>query len=459
MRYNRNLSSVVMTGSIECEEHVMPDRTSRHPSQRQPAPPVRTRAPGRASGQAGPAGATARTPRLSPPRQDQARNGLAGSSAVTGKHVLVVADAYAPEPHGVAPYTTAIAEHFATVARRVEVVTTRPDTAGPAVQPRRRQLVADVHVRRLARRSFTSRAMLARPATPDVVVSVVPGIGGGAAGVRIARKLGVLSLTVVHGLGTSDGPGGRVHRALERYALRGSDRVGLVTDALRENVLAMGVDEARISTLPAWSHLSPVPVTPVQARARLGWPTGGFIAMYAGPMEARADVGTVLEAARLLGQDHPDVVFLLIGDGSQRHALEEQAQGLRNVHFLDPVVPAQLSLALAAADVLLAPEHPRVGELRPASSLTAHLGAGRPILASAWPGGATGRQVVLTHGAAMRIDPGSPRAVASAILELRDDDSGRELMGLAARRFAEARLGRDRAIAGLETALAELLNV
>ena len=77
------------------------------------------------------------------------------ASPVAGKHVLVVGINYAPEPTGIAPYTTGVAEHLARSAASVEVFTGLPHYPSwqvPAEYGRRlrtNELVNGVHVRRL----------------------------------------------------------------------------------------------------------------------------------------------------------------------------------------------------------------------------------------------------------------------------------------------------------------------
>src|SRR5947209_16109543 len=77
------------------------------------------------------------------------------STPVAGKHVLVVGINYAPEPTGIAPYTTGLAEHLAESAASVEVLTGVPHYPSwdvPAAYRRRlrRTEIADgVRVRRL----------------------------------------------------------------------------------------------------------------------------------------------------------------------------------------------------------------------------------------------------------------------------------------------------------------------
>src|SRR4051812_48443361 len=60
------------------------------------------------------------------PAQTQAPDLELAASPVAGKHVLVVGINYAPEPTGIAPYTTGLAEHLAQTAASVEVFTGLP---------------------------------------------------------------------------------------------------------------------------------------------------------------------------------------------------------------------------------------------------------------------------------------------------------------------------------------------
>jgi glycosyltransferase involved in cell wall biosynthesis len=80
------------------------------------------------------------------------------------------------------------------------------------------------------------------------------------------------------------------------------------------------------------------------------------------------------------------------------------------------------------------------------------------VLAAVWPGGATGRELDRTRGAALRVDPGSPARLAGAVEALDADPGGRDRMGQAARSYADARLGRERAMARLDRMLSDLLS-
>ena len=133
-----------------------------------------------------------------------------------------------------------------------------------------------------------------------------------------------------------------------------------------------------------------------------------------------------MEAARLLTGS--TVLAVLVGDGSQRRALERQASGLRNVRFTGLVAEDLYPVVLAAADVLLVNERPSVGDMALPSKLTSYLVAGRPILAAVADGGASQRELLSTGGAAWTIPPGDPAALATALASLAQDRPRREAM-------------------------------
>ena len=373
------------------------------------------------------------------PAQTAAPDLELAASPVAGKHVLVVGINYAPEPTGIAPYTTGLAEHLAQTAASVEVFTGLPHYPSwdvPRAYRRRlrtNELVGGVHVRRLkhfvpasqsaAKRAlyeatFLAHAKSAKPRyRPDVVIAVTPSLGGPRAAATIARRYGVPLVTIVQDLmakaasqsGISGGGSvaGMTAR-LERAALLESDRVLIVSETFRETLHAYGVSDERIGLLPNWAHITAVPVDRDDARERLGWAAEPFTVVHTGNMGLKQDLGNVIEAARHLS-DRRDVAFVFVGDGSQRRALEAQAQGLDNVRFVEPLGADEYPLALAAADVLLVNERATVGDMSLPSKLTSYLTAGRPVLAATWPRGATGNELARTSGAAQLVDPGYPQ--------------------------------------------------
>jgi colanic acid biosynthesis glycosyl transferase WcaI len=419
--------------------------------------------------------------------QDDIRLVSPAGGGLARRNILVVGINYAPEPTGIAPYTTRLAEHLAARGAHVEVLTGLPHYPGwqVAAPYRGRWTVRDPHdgsaplVRRLwhhvpagqsaASRTgyeltFLAHALLARPArSPELVVAVTPALGGAVAAARIARRHDAPLLTVVQDLvaraATQSGiPGGArvadLAARLEGFALRRADTVALVSDAFRDAVRAYGVDSGRVALLPNWTHITPSTLTRDAARDALGWPAGEFVVMHTGNMGLKQDLGTVIEAARHL----PDGVrVLLVGDGSQRRALQHLATGLSRVQFVSPLDDDAYPLALAAADVLLVSERPTVRDMSLPSKLTSYLAAGRPILAAVSPGGATAAELARAAGAARVVAAGDPTALARAVVDLRDAPAQRGAMGRAAARYARSSLCGGTTLATLDALVGALL--
>lgn len=412
---------------------------------------------------------------------------------LVGRHVAVVGINYSPEVTGIAPYTTAMAEHLAGSAASVTVLTGTPHyphwtvpaeyrwslrsggTSAPAPGagvPRVRRLrhfvprSQSVLRRGLYEATFFANARTVRlPRPPQLVVSVTPSLGGALAGASLARRHGAPLLIVVQDLlgkaaaqsGMSGG--GRVAdatAAIEGYALRRADRVAVVSDSFRSQVERYGVPPERVGLLRNWTHIVPATQTVHGARARLGWPADRFIVAHTGNIGLKQDLGNVVAAAgKLAGGD--GIEFVIVGDGSQRAAVRGLAGGMPNVRFVDPLSEDEYPLALAAADLLLVNERPGVAEMSLPSKLTSYFSAGRPVLAAVEGAGATATELSRTGGAAVLVPPGDPDALVTAVRALRDDPVARAVMAGAGRAYASANLGRRAATDQLDVMVRELL--
>jgi len=410
------------------------------------------------------------------------------ADALRTKQVLVVGINYAPEPTGIAPYTTRTAEHLATRARGVEVLTGLPhyprwqvseryrgrarttETRTGPDAPQVRRLWHYVPGRQSAltragyELSFLAHAAATRPQhRPDLVVAVTPALGGAVAAARTAQRYGAQLLVVVQDLmakaaGQSGISGGvavsGATARLEGFALRRADRVVVVSESFRPAVRAYGVPDEKIAVLPNWTHITPTEVDRDDARRSLGWARDRFVVAHTGNMGLKQDLGTVVEAARRLPAG---IDVLLLGDGSQRRALETQAAGVANLRFVDPLDEATYPLALAAADLLLVNERSTVGDMSLPSKLTSYLSAGRPVLAAVAADGATAAELGRTRGAGLVVRPGDPDLLARSIVELRADEVLRTAMGRAGWQYAHARLDQGASMLRLDAVVDDLL--
>lgn len=145
-----------------------------------------------------------------------------------------------------------------------------------------------------------------------------------------------------------------------------------------------------------------------------------FIALYAGAHGMSNDLGVVLEAAHLLA-DEPQIKIVLLGDGKEKPALQNQALalGLTNVIFAPPLPKSEMKEALAAANACIAilKPIPLYGTVYP-NKVFDYMAAGRPVVLAI---DGVIRKVVEQAQAGVFASPGDPSALASAIRRLAAD--------------------------------------
>jgi glycosyltransferase involved in cell wall biosynthesis len=161
-----------------------------------------------------------------------------------------------------------------------------------------------------------------------------------------------------------------------------------------------------------------------------------FVVLHAGNIGLAQNLGVVLDAAALL-RDCADVLFLFIGDGSQRTSLEQQARdrGLDNVRFLPFQPRDQMRWTYASADVCLVSLKAGLSGYIVPSKLYPILAAGRPYIAAIED---TSEVAAITnrHACGIVTPPGDAAALASAVKTLAGDRALCDRMGAAARQAA-----------------------
>ena len=378
--------------------------------------------------------------------------------------VLIVGANYAPEAIGIGPHTTSLARSLAAITARVTVFTGvphHPASSLPLVYRRnRRSYGSDAKVDLVRHRHHIptgrsglgrlrfeigfARSVLATQVrhVPDLVIGVAPSVGGAVAAARLAERFGVPLLIVLQELSVSRRlEGGLVGAAVVRrqaWALRRATRIVIVREELRASVRALGIGDDRIDLVANWNFNPTLRLDRSMARARLGLPKDGFLVVHSGNIGFGQDVPTVVRAARRLAGRGEEVRFLLVGDGSQRKALELATADLPGVLFFDPVSAQEYPVLLAAADVLLLNERPGQADRTLPSKLQSYLQAGRAIVAAVNPDGETDRALRAAPGAALTVLPGDAQALAAVLARLRDGSQECDRMGAAASSFTES---------------------
>lgn len=256
---------------------------------------------------------------------------------------------------------------------------------------------------------------------------------------------------------------GRVARALygiENSMLRAATRVSTITETMRRRVMEKGVPEERAWLFPNWSNSELVRPLPRDnpIRREFGAGPDDVLALYAGNMGEKQGLDLVLDAAERL-KERAEIKLAMVGAGAAKERLERAARkrGLDNVRFF-PLQPLErLPLVLAAGDVHLVVQRREAADLVMPSKLANILAAGRPSVATADPGTAL-YDVLRECDCGVVATPGDVEGLVAGIATLAGDAGLRERLGHNARRYAEARLDKDKILTEFEDRLRGLVK-
>jgi colanic acid biosynthesis glycosyl transferase WcaI len=200
-----------------------------------------------------------------------------------------------------------------------------------------------------------------------------------------------------------------------------------------------GTTDTPISVVHHWSDGSEIrPVERSENELRRAWGLQDkFVVGYSGNFGRAHDFSTLLDAADRLRDDH-DIRFLMIGDGQQRKAVEQEVtrRRLDNVVF-KPLQPTSvLSQSLCVADVHLVSLLPALEHCIIPSKFYGVLAAGRPTFFVGSLGGEVAR-VARDFDCGSAFEIGDADGLAAGIVALRDDSERLGTMGANARRLFE----------------------
>jgi PEP-CTERM/exosortase A-associated glycosyltransferase len=206
---------------------------------------------------------------------------------------------------------------------------------------------------------------------PDVlhahspVLDVLPALRvGRRRGIPVVYELRALweDAAVDHGT-TAEGSARYVaSRAAETFALRRVDRITTICDGLRRDIVARGIDEARVTVIPnavdATSfRFGALPDEALRRKLALG---GCTVIGFAGSFYAYEGLDLLVDAFARLAAGRPSLRLVLVGGGPQEAILRAQvaAHGLLDrVVFTGRVPHGDVQRYYDLIDVLAYPRH------------------------------------------------------------------------------------------------------
>lgn len=232
-----------------------------------------------------------------------------------------------------------------------------------------------------------------------------------------------------------------VNRFLDRVSrllIRRADRIVAVGETMRERLISgKGADPRKVAVIHNWADCAAIaPGSRANPFAVSHGLTRQFVVMHSGNVGLSQDLDTLLDAAARL-TPYPDIVVVVVGDGTRRDRLEARARarGLDNVRFL-PYQPREtVKDSFASADVFVVSLKSGLAGYIVPSKLYGILAAGRPYVAAVEESSEV-TAITRTYGCGLLAEPGDGEDVARKILALHRDRALARELGARAREAA-----------------------
>jgi colanic acid biosynthesis glycosyl transferase WcaI len=406
--------------------------------------------------------------------------------------ILVYSYNYHPEPIGIAPLMTELAEGLVRRGHKVRVVTAMPWYPASEIASEYRgklyltEKLNGVKVQRsfvwIRRdRGLRNRVLFEVSFVflsffqalwgwrPDVILLTVPGLPvcvpaallGWIYRAPIVLNLqDILPDAAVHvGLLKSKKMISLFQR-LEKFAYRTATKISVIADGFTKNLLEKNVPSQKIVEIPNWvdvNFIKPLSQENNYFRTENGLEKK-FVVMYSGNIALTQPLEVLIDAAAHL-QHIGDIAFVIVGKKETLTRLDRycEQQGIKNV-LLRPFEPREkLPQMLAAANVAMVMQKHNVISFNMPSKIQVLLASGRAIVASV-PATGTAARAIAKSGGGIVVPPEDPDMLAKAILELYSHPEKVREFGERGRQFAEQNYAFESALDEYECLFSEVMS-
>ncbi len=410
--------------------------------------------------------------------------------------ILYVSQYYPPEMGAPAARAGELARHWARSGHDVTILTAFPNHPTGVVareyrdQFRRlvvREKINDVNVVRSWLFPFPNRRAYERILNyssfclsaastgsflprPDVVIATSPQLLVGLSGWWLARlkrapfifevrDLWPESLFAV-GMGQKNSALQHSLSKIAGFLYRHCDRIVAVTPAFEDYLVEhWRVPQGKISVIENGVETQLfIPTTEAALKSELRI-EGKFVVSYIGTMGMAHGLETVIEAAALLQDTNPEIVFLLLGEGAEKEHIATlvHERRLENVSILDQQPHEKIPAYICASDVCLVPlKKTELFKTVIPTKMLEFMSCARPVIL-----GVEGqaRAIIEQARGGLAIEPENSAALANAIRHLAANRGLAEELGRNGREYIVRKFSRQHTAEKYISVLKKLLHL
>lgn len=179
----------------------------------------------------------------------------------------------------------------------------------------------------------------------------------------------------------------KIGRMVENITYRYADKIIVISEDFKKNIMAKGVPEDKIVVVYNWVDQNKVVDVPREENKLFdayGLERSKFYITYNGNIGLTQNMDMLLDVAKELQEEYEDIHFVLVGNGAYLDEVRRKVaeQQLGNVHLL-PFQPYEdISHVFSLGDASLVISKPGVGANSVPSKTWSIMSASRPVLAN-----------------------------------------------------------------------------
>lgn len=247
------------------------------------------------------------------------------------------------------------------------------------------------------------------------------------------------------GLAKKDGLLWKIGRVIENFTYRNADKIIVISQDFKRNIMAKGVPEEKIEVIYNWvDEQAVVPIdkdkNPIFDEFNLD--RNKFYIVYAGNLGNAQNVEIIIEAANQL-QNYNEIQFVIFGTGGMEHEYKEKVKllQLNNISFF-PLQPYEkVSQVYSIGDACIVSCKKGLGGSAMPSKTWSIMSAGRAVIANFDEGEL--KTILDENSCGIFTKAGDKEAFKNAILELYNDREKTIQLGKNGRQFIMENLTRE----------------
>ena len=248
----------------------------------------------------------------------------------------------------------------------------------------------------------------------------------------------------------------KIGRKIEDYTYRNADKIIVISNSMKKNIMNKGVNEDKIAVISNWidvEEIKPVERNENTLISEFSIDPRKFIVVYAGNFGAAQGADIVLKVAEKL-QEYNDIQFVIFGGGSYFEDAKKYVsdRNLNNVIINSLLPQERVSEVYSLGDVALITCKTGTGKAGMPSKTWSIMACNTPIVASFDIDSELG-EVLNESQAGTIVEPENEEMLSKAIIEAYEKSKGKTFC----RKFVEENASKERCVAKYIESINDLL--